>query len=257
VTGDEALLRLEKVSLAFGGVQAVHDASFTIAPGRVTSLIGGNGAGKTTVFNLVTGYLEPDAGTIWYRGRKISGLPPHRIARLGIARTFQELRLFNRLSTLDNVLVGVPGQRGEGLLTALFGRPGLQTEMRRHEARGRDVLAGLGLGQRPDVLAENLSYGQQKLLSLGRLLAAGGELMMLDEPTAGLNPQLVAEFCTRIRDLAAAGKTVFLIEHNVEVVMSVSDWVIVMHQGEKIAEGPPDVVRADDAVMHTYLGIAT
>jgi branched-chain amino acid transport system ATP-binding protein len=260
VTADDAgqpLLRLEKVGIAFGGVRAVHDLSLGIAPGRVTSLIGGNGAGKTTVFNLITGYLQPDAGTIWYRDQRIDGWPPHRIARLGLARAFQELRLFSRLSTLDNVLVGLPGQRGEGLLTALFGRPGLKTEMRRHEAAGREILTGLGLGQRPDVLAENLSYGQQKLLSLGRLLAARGEVMLLDEPTAGLNPQLVAEFCTRIRALAAAGKTVFLIEHNVEVVMSVSDWVIVMHQGQKIAEGPPAVVRSDVAVMHTYLGIAT
>jgi branched-chain amino acid transport system ATP-binding protein len=253
----EPVLRLEHVDIAFGGVRAVHDLSLGIAPGRVTSLIGGNGAGKTTAFNLITGYLQPDAGTIWYRGQRISGWSPHRIARLGIARAFQELRLFNRLSTLDNVLVGLPGQRGERLLAALFGRPGLGAEMRRHEAAGRDILSGLALGQRPDVLAENLSYGQQKLLSLGRLLAARGELLLLDEPTAGLNPQLVAEFCARIRGLVSGGKTVFLIEHNVEVVMSVSDWVIVMHEGQKIAEGPPAVIRSDVAVMHTYLGIAS
>jgi ABC-type branched-subunit amino acid transport system ATPase component len=253
--GGQPILELDSLSKHFGGLLAVHDLSFAVRDGRITSLIGGNGAGKTTVFNLVTGYLKPDAGDIRYRGQPIAGLAPHRIARKGIARAFQELRLFNRLSALDNVSVAIPGQRGEGIVASLLGGRRLRAENRGNEERGRALLEQLTLAGHPDSLAEQLSYGQQKLLSLGRLLAAQGRLFLLDEPTSGLSPAMVDDACDRMRRLVEAGQTILLIEHNVDIVMRLSDWVIVMHEGSKIAEGPPDEVRRNVSVMHTYLGI--
>jgi ABC-type branched-subunit amino acid transport system ATPase component len=252
----KGVLELEGLTKRFGGLTAVEDLSFAVAPGKITSLIGGNGAGKTTVFNLVTGYLGPDAGRILFKGARIDGLAPHRIARTGISRGFQELRLFNRLTALDNVLAAIPGQKGEGLVRAIVGGRTLRKERTASEARGRAVLAELTLDGQAGALAERLSYGQQKLLALGRLVAAQGEFLLLDEPTSGLSPQMVEDFCERMRALVAAGRTILLIEHNVEIVMRLSDWVIVLHQGRKIAEGPPEAVRRDAAVMHTYLGIS-
>ncbi|MFN2645818.1 MAG: ABC transporter ATP-binding protein [Burkholderiales bacterium] len=251
------ILELEGLTKRFGGLTAVEDVSFSVAPGRITSLIGGNGAGKTTLFNLITGYLAPDAGRILFKGSRIDGLPPHRIARTGISRGFQELRLFNRLSALDNVLAAIPAQRGEDLVRAMLGGRTVREEQRACEARGRAVLGELTLAEQAAALAERLSYGQQKLLALGRLVAAQGEFLLLDEPTSGLSPAMVEDFCARMRALVAAGRTILLIEHNVEIVMRLSDWVIVLHQGRKIAAGPPDAVRSDAEVMHTYLGISS
>jgi ABC-type branched-subunit amino acid transport system ATPase component len=256
--GDQVrpILQLERLNKSFGGLKAVDDLSFGVMPGTITSLIGGNGAGKTTAFNLITGNLAPDSGSVHFRGQRIDGLPPHRVARLGLSRGFQELRLFNRLTALDNVLAAVPDQRGESILRALFGGRALREENERHEARAGEILDGLTIRSQEGMLAERLSYGQQKLLALGRLLAARGEFLLLDEPTAGLSPAMVEDFCQRLRQLVDEGRTILLIEHNVEIVMRLSDWVIVMHQGGKIAEGPPEEVRQNVAVMHTYLGIA-
>ncbi|MFM9883655.1 MAG: ABC transporter ATP-binding protein [Burkholderiales bacterium] len=250
-----AILELAGLSKRFGGLVAVENLSFSVQPGKITSLIGGNGAGKTTVFNLVTGYLAPDAGRITYRGRRIDGLPPHRIARTGISRGFQELRLFNRLTAHDNVMVAIPEQKGESLLRSMFGGRSLRAEAQLHAARADSVLSELTLAGHAGMLAERLSYGQQKLLALGRQVAAQGELLLLDEPTAGLSPAMVDDFCDRMRALVAAGRTILLIEHNVEIVMRLSDQVIVLHQGGKIAEGTPHEVRNNASVMHTYLGI--
>ena len=254
---NDTLLRLEALSKSFGGLQAVSNLSFDVKPGTITSLIGGNGAGKTTAFNLITGNLAPDAGRITFRGARVDGLPPHRVARAGIARGFQELRLFNRLSARDNIETAIPNQRGESIIRSLIGGSGLKEERKATQARSDGLLRDLTIASQADALAERLSYGQQKLLSLGRLLAAEGELLLLDEPTAGLSPSMVEDFCARMRGLTAAGKTILLIEHNVEIVMRLSDWVIVMHQGGKIAEGKPQDVRNDVTVMHTYLGITS
>ena len=251
------VLEIENLSKRFGGLVAVADLSFGVRAGTITSLIGGNGAGKTTVFNLLSGYLEPDSGSILFRGRRIDGLAPHEIARTGISRAFQELRLFNRLTALDNVLAAIPSQQGEGILRALLGGRALKAESKRNTARADAVLRNLMLEEHKDTLAERMSYGQQKLLGLGRLLAAEGELLLLDEPTSGLSPAMVEDFCIRMRDLVAAGKTILLIEHTVEIVMRLSDWIIVLHQGRKIAEGMPDEVRRNVSVMHTYLGITS
>ena len=250
-----AILELAGLSKRFGGLAAVEDLSFSVEPGRITSLIGGNGAGKTTVFNLITGYLAPDAGRILFRGKRIDGLAPHLIARTGISRGFQELRLFNRLTALDNVQAAIPGQRGESLLRSMFGGRALKAEARATETAAGAVLEELTITAQSGALAERLSYGQQKLLALGRQVAAQGEFLMLDEPTAGLSPMMIEDFCGRVRALVAAGRTILLIEHNVEIVMQLSDHVIVLHQGGKIAEGAPAAVRNNASVMHTYLGI--
>jgi ABC-type branched-subunit amino acid transport system ATPase component len=253
----DKLLTLEALSKSFGGLQAVNDLSFDVKAGTITSLIGGNGAGKTTAFNLITGNLTPDTGQIYFRGARVDGLPPHKVARAGIARGFQELRLFNRLSALDNIEAAVPNQQGEGILRALTGGRRLKEERNATRARSDTLLRDLTIESQSNTLAERLSYGQQKLLSLGRLLAAQGELLLLDEPTSGLSPAMVDDFCARMRRLTESGKTILLIEHNVEIVMRLSDWIIVMHQGTKIAEGKPDDVRNNVTVMHTYLGITS
>jgi branched-chain amino acid transport system ATP-binding protein len=254
---NDTLLRLDALSKSFGGLQAVNNLSFGVKAGTITSLIGGNGAGKTTAFNLVTGNLAPDAGHIYFRDARVDGLPPHKVARAGIARGFQELRLFNRLSARDNIEAAVPNQRGESIIRSLIGGSGLKQERKATEARSDALLRDLTIESQADALAERLSYGQQKLLSLGRLLAAEGELLLLDEPTSGLSPSMVEDFCSRMRALTQAGKTILLIEHNVEIVMRLSDWIIVMHQGEKIAEGKPQDVRNNVTVMHTYLGLTS
>jgi ABC-type branched-subunit amino acid transport system ATPase component len=250
-----AILELEGLSKRFGGLSAVDNLSFKVEPGKITSLIGGNGAGKTTAFNLITGYLAPDAGRILFRGKRIDGMPPHLIAREGISRGFQELRLFNRLTAQDNVQAALPGQRGESLLRAMFGGRAVREEAAASAARAGAVLQDLTIADKAGMLAESLSYGQQKLLALGRQVAAQGEFLMLDEPTSGLSPMMVEDFCGRMRALVASGRTILLIEHNVEIVMQLSDRVLVLHQGSVIAEGTPDEVRRDEAVMHTYLGI--
>ena len=252
-----ALLRLDALSKSFGGLQAVSNLSFEVKAGTITSLIGGNGAGKTTAFNLITGNLAPDAGHIYFRDERVDGLPPHKVARAGVARGFQELRLFNRLSVRDNIEAAIPNLRGESIVRALIGGRGLREERLATVARSNELLRELTIDSQADVLAERLSYGQQKLLSLGRLLAAEGELLLLDEPTSGLSPQMVEDFCARVRRLAGTGKTILLIEHNVEIVMRLSDWIVVMHQGTKIAEGKPHDVRNNVTVMHTYLGITS
>jgi ABC-type branched-subunit amino acid transport system ATPase component len=252
-----ALLRLDALSKSFGGLQAVSNLSFEVKAGTITSLIGGNGAGKTTAFNLITGNLAPDAGHIYFRDERVDGLPPHKVARAGVARGFQELRLFNRLSARDNIEAAIPNLRGESIVRALIGGRGLREERLATVARSNELLRELTIDSQADVLAERLSYGQQKLLSLGRLLSAEGELLLLDEPTSGLSPQMVEDFCARVRRLAGTGKTILLIEHNVEIVMRLSDWIVVMHQGTKIAEGKPHDVRNNVTVMHTYLGITS
>jgi ABC-type branched-subunit amino acid transport system ATPase component len=251
------LLKLEALSKSFGGLRAVNNLSFEVKAGTITSLIGGNAAGKTTAFNLITGNLAPDAGHIAFRDTRIDGLPPHKVARAGIARGFQELRLFNRLSARDNIEVAIPGQRGEGLVRALIGGRGLRKERDATTARSGALLRELMIESQGHALAERLSYGQQKLLSLGRLLATEAELLLLDEPTSGLSPDMINDFCTRMRALTKVGKTILLIEHNVEIVMQLSDWVVVVHQGTMIAEGKPEDVRNNVTVMHAYLGITS
>ena len=240
------MLALEKVSIAFGGVQAVQDVSFTIAPGRVSSLIGGNGAGKTTVFNLITGLLKPSAGAIEFEGTDITGWAPHRVTRAGIGRTFQITRELGELTLLENVVVQSPA----GGLRGLIGRSILDDE----EARAMELLEFVGLASLAHEQARSLSYGQKKLLELAGMLMARPSLVMLDEPAGGINPRLLDDIIDRIRELNADGVTFLIVEHNMDVIMGLSDSVVVMAHGEVLLQDSPAAVQVDDAVLDAYLG---
>jgi ABC-type branched-subunit amino acid transport system ATPase component len=248
-----ALLEVDRVSKRFGGVQALADVSFAVEPGRVTGLIGPNGAGKTTLFHVIGGFLSCDAGRIVFDGKPIGALPPDRVARLGVARTFQDVKLFRRMTALENVLFAVPRQAGERLAGAILGRrPPATRDPARH--RAREILELVGLGDRAEEAADRLAYGDQKLLAIARVLATDARLILLDEPVAGLPPAMIDGILRIIRDLVARGRTVLLVDHNMEAVMGVSDWVVALDHGRLIAAGPPAAVRADPVVVTTYLG---
>ena len=249
------VLTLEGVSKAFGGVQAVADCSFDVAPRLITGLIGPNGAGKTTVFNLITGFLRADAGSIRFEGAELSGLAPHEVEARGVVRTFQHLRLWGRMSVLENVLLACRTPLGENLLT-LFLRP---HKVRSEEAVAREcameVLAFFGLAGRADELAEDLAYPEQKLLSMARIFATDAEVLLLDEPTSGLDSESLAKVVPLVRRLVERSKTVLLIEHNMELISQLSDEVVFLHQGHVLARGKPDEITRDPALTEIYFGI--
>jgi len=252
-----ALLSLHGVERAFGGVRAVDGASFEVDAGQVHGLIGPNGAGKTTVINLVSGLLQPGAGTIALSGAAIQGLPPHRIAARGVARTFQSIRLFPDLSARDNVLVGQHLGRHPSLLARLLLLPAAAAEERTARRRAEELLSRVGLGERMGEKARNLSYGEQRRVEIARALAAEPRLLLLDEPTAGMNPVEVEAVAELIRKVAARGRSVLLVEHNVKLVMEVCHRITVLSFGKVIAEGPPAEVARHPAVITAYLGSPT
>lgn len=235
------LLEVERVSKRFGGVRAVHDVSFTLEEGELLGIMGPNGSGKTTLFNLIAGALAPDAGRIRLRGRDIAGLAPHRICALGVARTFQLVRIFGDLTALENVLVG-----------RLYGRE--RGSAARAVAEAERCLALVGLEARAEVPASQLTFIDRKRLELARALATSPHLLLLDEFMAGLNPAETADAMALVRKLAARGITVLMVEHIVWALMDLSRRIIVLSAGEKIAEGPPEAVAADPAVIDVYLG---
>jgi ABC-type branched-subunit amino acid transport system ATPase component len=243
------------VSKAFGGIQAVDDCTFDVRPRLITGLIGPNGAGKTTIFNLITGFLRADRGSIRLRGEELLGLAAHQVERRGVARSFQHLRLWGKMTVLDNVLLGCRTPVGENVLT-LFLRPGaVREEERQARERAREVLAFFGLGARAHELAEDLAYPEQKLLSMARILATDAEVLLLDEPTSGLDTESVKRVVPMVRRLVEHGKTVLLIEHNMELIAELSDEVVFLHQGHVLARGRPAEITRDPALTEIYFGV--
>ena len=246
------VLSVSGLTKSFDGLRAVDDFSLTIGERTVIGLIGPNGAGKTTLFNVVTGFLRPEAGQVLYKGADIGNLNPHHVSRLGIARTFQNLRLIRWISVLDNILLAFPNSSRETLLGALLGRRARLQEQA-HREKALALLDFVGLKDKADELAESLSYGQQKLLSLAVCMASGADLYLLDEPVAGLDPEMVNKILRLIKTLPGQGKTVLLIEHNIEAVMEVADRIVVMAAGRKVTEGEPRSVLQNPQVIEVYL----
>jgi branched-chain amino acid transport system ATP-binding protein len=247
-------LAVEEVVKRFGGVTAVDGASLSVPEGSITGLIGPNGAGKSTLFDLVTGVLRPDSGAIRLRGESVVGRRPHEIAAAGVGRTFQTPEVFAGMSVADNLAFAATGQTGESALNALL-RPGtVAHEESRVRERVAETLDFLGLSALADEYARGLSGGQRKLLELGRVLLLDPSLLLLDEPTAGVNPVLTDRLLARIRALNDEGRTVLLVEHDIDLVMDECDHVVVMHNGATLAAGPPAEIQADERVVDAYLG---
>jgi len=252
--GRERVLETGQLVKAFGGLLAVNKVDFHADENEIVGLIGPNGAGKTTLFNAITGVYPPTSGTIRFRGHDIAGLLPSRVTKLGVARTFQNIRLFNEMTTLENVMVAQHCRTRANVLKVMLRTPAAVREEREVRAKALSLLAYVGLGGRSGELARNLPYGSQRRLEIARALATEPTLLFLDEPAAGMNPQETADLMGLIRRIREGGMTIILIEHDMKVVMGSSDRIVVLDHGEKIAEGSPDEVRSDPRVIEAYLG---
>jgi branched-chain amino acid transport system ATP-binding protein len=251
----EALLSMRDVTIRFGGVVALDGVSFDIRPGEILGLIGPNGAGKTTCFNAMTGVYAPTSGEVLFNGRNIGGSKRFAITKLGIARTFQNIRLFGNMTALENILVGADANHSTGVGSALFRLPRHRREEHQGHERARELLSFMGLSRRADELARNLPYGDQRRLEIARALATDPTLLCLDEPAAGFNPAEKRELMDLIRRIRDQGYTVLLIEHDMRLVMGVTDRIVVLEFGRKIAEGRPEEIRNNPAVIAAYLGV--
>lgn len=249
------ILALDEVTIRFGGLVAVNKVNLNIHSGEILALIGPNGAGKSTIFNLITGIYKATEGRIFFKNQDISDKKPYHIADLGIARTFQTIHLFNELSVLDNVLIGAHTQGKMGLGGALLGfAPWVRREEKSLHHLAIDCLTMVNLAEKQHEMAKNLSYGEQRRLEIARALALKPALLLLDEPAAGMNPNEKKELMQLIKDIRKEGNTIFLVEHDMKFVMGISDRVVVLDYGSKIAEGTPDEIRRDDRVIEAYLG---
>ena len=249
-----ALLEIRDLVKRFLGVTAVDQVDLIVEPGELVSLIGPNGSGKTTLFNCVTGYLAADGGRVLFRGRDLTNAAPHRVARLGVGRTFQQVSVFPRLSALENLLVFLQQHQEEHLLARLLRTPRLQRLEAEAVERARRLLDLVGLTDKADAGAGSLSYGQRKLLAFAAALMPDPDLLLLDEPAAAVNPTMINQMKDHILALHQQGKTVLLVEHNMEVVMDISQRVVVLDHGQKIAEGSPEAIRGDSRVIEAYFG---
>jgi branched-chain amino acid transport system ATP-binding protein len=250
----ETTLEIHRVGKRFGGLSALDGVSFAVPGGAITALIGPNGAGKTTLINTITGIVPADRGKILFKGNDISGLRPHAIARLGIARTFQNLRLLPTLSVLDNVLCGLTVKATNSFTAAMLRLPALRHRERRFRLQALEMLDRLELANRADWPIAALSYGEKKRVEMARAFVAEPDLVLLDEPVAGLNPAETTRIAVLLRQMRRAGHTMLLVEHDMELVMGISDQVVVLDSGRCIARSTPENVRTNPLVLEAYLG---
>jgi branched-chain amino acid transport system ATP-binding protein/neutral amino acid transport system ATP-binding protein len=251
------VLKVDKVVKEFNGFRAVDECSFEVKKNTITGLIGPNGAGKTTMFNLIAGSLKADQGEVYFSDQKVNSFAAYKIARLGLARTFQIPKTLKKMTVLENLMLVPGGQSGENIWNSWFKSSKVKAEEKENESRAYRVLKFLELTHVADVLAANLSGGQKKLLELGRALMADPELILLDEPGAGVNPTLLNKIAKNILKLKEKGKTILLIEHNMDLIMNICDRVIVMNDGKHLVDGTPAEVKSNPRVLEAYLGEKT